>query len=423
MACVWIAKVRTHAYPSAQRLPGRTWLSDDDCIESDPKVAWTSETRKRYLLSSMGAFSTYTRRMPARPAPEPFAARWRDNAPRLERLPVRLDAGGFMLGPWGPFGRRLDAEIARGRLRLLAKAPKSKAARVRLQRELAAPKTAEAQYARDLLALLRPVHAEVTRIVMGHLRRDEPVDRHDAPPPKASAAKPKPVSVSARIAAVGGLMGAKLLRDTDHHMKTGGGVAFDRMAKSVSAKTGEQFRSLIPVTPSSAGIADFVDDARDEALDYLVKAGRTYVDQVRGVLEDEDNFERPVAQLAALIEERAEVSRSHARLLAVDQTLKLHSGVTRLRHEAAGISRYRWSTSLDERVRPMHADLEGQEFSYDDPPETNADGDTNNPGEDYRCRCVAIPILEEEEEEPEGETPEETEEPEEGDEDEETAAE
>ncbi len=57
----------------------------------------------------------------------------------------------------------------------------------------------------------------------------------------------------------------------------------------------------------------------------------------------------------------------------------------------AGITQYTWSTSKDERVRPSHAELEGEQFSYDDPPEV--DGEPANPGEPILCRCVPLPVL------------------------------
>lgn len=61
--------------------------------------------------------------------------------------------------------------------------------------------------------------------------------------------------------------------------------------------------------------------------------------------------------------------------------------------EAAGTDRYVWVTSMDERVRETHAILEGGVFSYSDPPVTNDNGDVNNPGEDYNCRCVDRPVF------------------------------
>ncbi len=119
-------------------------------------------------------------------------------------------------------------------------------------------------------------------------------------------------------------------------------------------------------------------------------------------------------ELQAAIQERFGVGESRAELIARDQVLKLNSQVTRDRHEEAGIDAYIWRTSGDERVRDTHAELEGEQFSYEDPPVTNDQGETNNPGEDYQCRCTADPVLptydeETEEGDPEaGESEEET---------------
>jgi SPP1 gp7 family putative phage head morphogenesis protein len=79
---------------------------------------------------------------------------------------------------------------------------------------------------------------------------------------------------------------------------------------------------------------------------------------------------------------------NRAKLIARDQIATLNSQVTKDRQTEAGILRYRWSTSQDERVRPEHAALEGRIFSWDDPPPEG------HPGEPINCRCVAIPVFE-----------------------------
>jgi SPP1 gp7 family putative phage head morphogenesis protein len=109
-----------------------------------------------------------------------------------------------------------------------------------------------------------------------------------------------------------------------------------------------------------------------------------------------------VEGLAAQLRDRFEVSDSRAELIARDQVLKLNGQINQARQTAAGVTRYRWSTSKDERVRVVnpktgrgsdHAHLEGTPQSWDAPPITNeSTGETNHPGEDYQCRCIAIPI-------------------------------
>jgi SPP1 gp7 family putative phage head morphogenesis protein len=100
-----------------------------------------------------------------------------------------------------------------------------------------------------------------------------------------------------------------------------------------------------------------------------------------------------VETLASRLAERYSVSESRARLIARDQTLKANASLTETRHAQAGVTQYIWSSSRDERVRPTHADLDGSVFSWDDPPVTSEDGARNHPGEDFQCRCVAIPVV------------------------------
>lgn len=85
-------------------------------------------------------------------------------------------------------------------------------------------------------------------------------------------------------------------------------------------------------------------------------------------------------------------SKRKAKFIARDQTAKLNGNIAKAQQEDAGITQYKWSTSGDERVRASHAELNGKVFDWANPP-TNSDGRTCHPGEDYNCRCCAIPIF------------------------------
>ena len=56
--------------------------------------------------------------------------------------------------------------------------------------------------------------------------------------------------------------------------------------------------------------------------------------------------------------------------------------------QAADRERYVWRTQRDERVRQSHWVNDGRIFSWSNPP------DTGHPGEDYNCRCEAVPYIE-----------------------------
>jgi len=88
------------------------------------------------------------------------------------------------------------------------------------------------------------------------------------------------------------------------------------------------------------------------------------------------------------------VAKSKASLLARDQTLRLHGEMTELRQTNVGIEEYDWDSSQDERVRPRHAELHGTRQRWDDPPIVDyKSGRRAHPGQDYQCRCNAVPVL------------------------------
>lgn len=93
--------------------------------------------------------------------------------------------------------------------------------------------------------------------------------------------------------------------------------------------------------------------------------------------------------VAADMVSRFNVAESSARLIARDQVGKLYSAVNEQHQRDLGLTRYIWRTSNDDRVRPEHEEREGEEFTWDTPPE---DG---NPGEAINCRCYAEPIFDE----------------------------
>ena len=99
------------------------------------------------------------------------------------------------------------------------------------------------------------------------------------------------------------------------------------------------------------------------------------------------------------------LSKRQAKRIARDQTSTLCSSLNAIRQQDAGINRYTWRNSQDQRVvgnpgglypegnavHGNHWEREGQEFRWDQPPE---DG---HPGQPIECRCSAEPIIDLEE--------------------------
>jgi len=93
------------------------------------------------------------------------------------------------------------------------------------------------------------------------------------------------------------------------------------------------------------------------------------------------------------------VTANKAKFLARQETNLLMAKFKETRYASAGITKYKWRTVAGSKmhpVRPSHKILDGKTFSWDDPPLTTEPGQParyNNPGQDYNCRCAAIPII------------------------------
>lgn len=155
-----------------------------------------------------------------------------------------------------------------------------------------------------------------------------------------------------------------------------------------------QFRSVIKIDPfvSNKGLEGAMRSRLQTNIDLINSIPEKLVDQVESVVGPRVFSGVRVEETMKAIQERFDVSESRAQLIARDQTNKFNAQLTQERHEDLGIDSYVWSTSRDERVRPDHAELDGETFSYDEPPVVDSrSGATANPGEDFQCRCAALP--------------------------------
>ncbi|WP_323871364.1 phage head morphogenesis protein [Xenorhabdus doucetiae] len=129
---------------------------------------------------------------------------------------------------------------------------------------------------------------------------------------------------------------------------------------------------------------DFINDIGGKVFTNLTKGGRH-------------------ENLVSLIRERGQVTQGRAKFIARDQTAKLNAALTEARNKALGLDLYDWGGAGDERERNSHLVLNGKTCKYSDPTVYSDDGGKTwkkrksiggfegNPGEDYQCRCVALP--------------------------------
>ncbi len=168
------------------------------------------------------------------------------------------------------------------------------------------------------------------------------------------------------------------------------GPALDQIASTVASVNAKAVTELVGVNVrASSGLGATIDAFRERNLSLIKSLVGNQIDDIQTLLESSELTGLRVEDLRAQIMDRFGVGESKADLLARDQTLKLNANITQARQRGAGVEKYIWTTSGDERVRDEHAELEGEVFSWDNPPSVG------HPGEDIQCRCTAFPIIEE----------------------------
>ena len=124
-------------------------------------------------------------------------------------------------------------------------------------------------------------------------------------------------------------------------------------------------------------------DATTDNIALITSIPEKYFGRVEQTLTDGWTSGLRWESMVDQIADDGRITENRAKLIARDQTAKMNSAFNQERQQQVGIEKYEWSTSEDERVRDSHAELDGQIFSWDDPP--IVDGEKVNPGEAIQC--------------------------------------
>tara|TARA_Y100000310_G_scaffold337357_1_gene424230 strand:- start:1067 stop:1813 length:747 start_codon:yes stop_codon:yes gene_type:complete len=82
-------------------------------------------------------------------------------------------------------------------------------------------------------------------------------------------------------------------------------------------------------------------------------------------------------------------ARNRAALIARDQTLTHSAQLSRARQRSNGITKFIWRTVGDGRVRDIHEDRDGVEYTWSE----GAGSFDTYPGDGVQCRCSSEPVL------------------------------
>lgn len=161
----------------------------------------------------------------------------------------------------------------------------------------------------------------------------------------------------------------------------------------------ESVKGEYPGMLNDDDLTDFLRNRVSENVGLIRSIVEDRIPVIRNTLVKEITEGSQVQSIAKKLREQYGMTRSKAKFIAVDQVNKLNGQIDEYRQRSIGVKKYRWRNSGDERVRDNHRfykgkPLDGQVFSWDDPPAVGAKGERLHPKRDYRCRCWAEPVLE-----------------------------
>lgn len=246
------------------------------------------------------------------------------------------------------------------------------------------PKAAAAAYARALVELVKEMHAiyyaEFQTVIKPEAQAYRPDSfREDGPLSIIAEAMER---AKAKVAAV----------FTPERMRRTTKKWLDQINIFNRSNLGDQIKRVrgLDTTQIEPLIDDFLQAAITENVSYISTIPQQYHGRISAVIQHGVKNGQRMPDMAKEIRAVYDVTERQARFIAVDQTSSITGQLTERRHRAAGVTKFVWRTSEDERVRESHKDFNGKEYSYAE----GAGPKKLKPGQDYRCRCTAEPRFE-----------------------------
>ena len=164
--------------------------------------------------------------------------------------------------------------------------------------------------------------------------------------------------------------------------------------KTVNRQWFQAVKKTLSVNISGEFYEQILEQWIRENLDLISTIPKELTAKLESTIMDGFAAGASVRDIAEDVERICKTNKSRARFIARDQIGKLQSRISQHQQEDAGVEEYVWSTSQDSRVRDSHRRLNRKKFRWDDPPVVDPKtGRRCHPGEDYGCRCVALPVF------------------------------
>ncbi|MED1201961.1 minor capsid protein [Heyndrickxia acidicola] len=146
-------------------------------------------------------------------------------------------------------------------------------------------------------------------------------------------------------------------------------------------------RGINPIQ-SEPWLDEYIRTSIKENVNYISTIKDEYFSKIESIILQGVKNGDSIKSVRDQLVERVGMTQNRAKFIAVDQTGSIFGQMTAKRHQEMGVEKFKWTDSGDSRVRKRHRELNGNVYSYADPPSEGL------PGTPFRCRCVAVPVFE-----------------------------
>lgn len=154
----------------------------------------------------------------------------------------------------------------------------------------------------------------------------------------------------------------------------------------------------LDVFGDSPELVDYIDASIFDNTRLIKSIPEQYLNNVQSIVMTNVRAGGRPASIAKSLLDQFDVTNNRAKMIARDQTAKINGDLTAKRQQNVGFEYFQWLDSDDQRVRRRHESIADKVTAYgkgiyrwDNPP-LNEKGIPIIPGQDFQCRCVAIPV-------------------------------
>ena len=185
----------------------------------------------------------------------------------------------------------------------------------------------------------------------------------------------------------------------------------ENVAKMAHKKSVQEWKRVIRKTFGIEILDEYYEsETYDQVLFLWLAANSTQVRDIPNralvnierVISDGIRSKKNMGEIKRDVQNAYTSAKQSAVSVARDQVSTLNYQLTEMEHRDAGVTKYKWKSMRDSRVREAHREFDGKVFKWSEPPAewymTKSRGKVYtgkrfHPGEAYACRCIAVPVF------------------------------